>query len=133
MNGLPTEFEKRFRAVAEKTGYPFEAFLFVFGGIWFSNESSDQVFLVDPEQLCWRLRDYAIIKFGQSAGEQLEIWNIRSTLDFGQVVFGLVREGVVTQATSDTLECFRDVFDFKKEFRPALRGSQWSLSALLLP
>jgi len=46
----------------------------------------------------------------------LSRWNVRRTVDFGRIVFALVDNGYMQKTEDDTLEDFRDVFDFKSAF-----------------
>jgi uncharacterized repeat protein (TIGR04138 family) len=43
----------------------------------------------------------------------LRQWNIQSTLDFGRIVFALIEAGQMQKTDDDTIEDFRNVFDFK--------------------
>ena len=41
---------------------------------------------------------------------------VRKTIDFGRIVFALVDNGWMQKTEDDTIEDFRDVFDFKSAF-----------------
>ena len=43
-------------------------------------------------------------------------WNIRRTYDFGRIVFAMVDNGLMQKTEEDSIEDFRDVFDFKHAF-----------------
>ena len=43
----------------------------------------------------------------------LNRWDIRTTLDFGRIVFSLVEHGLLAVTPEDNLEDFRGVYDFK--------------------
>jgi uncharacterized repeat protein (TIGR04138 family) len=43
-------------------------------------------------------------------------WGVQTTEDFGHIVFNLVEKGLLSKTPEDSLEDFRDVYDFKKVF-----------------
>lgn len=71
---------------------------------------------VSGQQLCFALRDLAIERWGMLARPVLERWNIRATLDFGNMVYLLIHHEYMRKTDEDSLEDFRDVFDFDKAF-----------------
>jgi uncharacterized repeat protein (TIGR04138 family) len=46
----------------------------------------------------------------------LRKWNIRETIDFGNMVYLLVEHEFMRKTDEDSLEDFRDVFDFDEAF-----------------
>lgn len=69
---------------------------------------------VSGHDLCWGLRDYARQRWGPLAQLVLNRWNIDTTLDFGRIVFALVDNDMLQKELDDTLEDFRDVYDFNE-------------------
>jgi uncharacterized repeat protein (TIGR04138 family) len=67
---------------------------------------------VSGAQLCWGLRDYALMRWGRVARCVLNSWNIRRTGDFGRMVFALIEHEFLQRQPGDKLEDFVDVFDF---------------------
>ncbi len=67
---------------------------------------------ISGQDLCWGLRDYARHRWGSLARLVLGRWRIESTLDFGKMVFILVENDLLQKEPTDTLDDFRDVFDF---------------------
>ena len=45
-------------------------------------------------------------------------WNIRATADFGEMVYLLIANGAMSKTDEDSLEDFRDVYDFDEAFTP---------------
>jgi uncharacterized repeat protein (TIGR04138 family) len=68
---------------------------------------------VTGKQLCEGLRDCAQKRWGFMARTVLRRWNVMSTLDFGKIVFMMVKSGLLKTTEGDTLDDFRDVYDFK--------------------
>jgi len=73
---------------------------------------------VSGQQLSWALRDLAIGKWGLMARTVLRRWGVTRTEDFGRMVFALVENDYLQAQPSDSVEDFRDVFDFEEAFSP---------------
>ena len=131
--GEPTEEKTLQEIVDEIDRYPIEAFLFLQQGLGFAvNHVHGEVTqTTDPEvsrhitgpQLCEGLRAYALSQWGMLAKVVLARWEIHSTLDFGRIVFALVDAGHMQKTENDTLEDFRNVYDFKTAFEVYQIGS----------
>jgi len=68
---------------------------------------------VTGQDLCAGLREYAMKQWGLLAYTVLRRWNITRTIDLGRIVFALIDIGQMQKTDTDTLDDFRDVFDFK--------------------
>jgi uncharacterized repeat protein (TIGR04138 family) len=84
-------------------------------------KSSEVCRHVSGQQLCEGLRNLALEKWGMMARTVLWRWNITSTLDFGRIVFALIDAGQMQKTDEDTLEDFKNVFDFKRAFESTYR------------
>lgn len=71
---------------------------------------------VSGEELCWGLRDLATKQWGLMASVVLRHWSIRSTKDFGRMVFALVDNGLLQKEPEDTIADFNDVYNFDSAF-----------------
>ena len=125
--GDPTQ-EKTLQQIVDEVGlYPIEAFLFLQQGLGYAvclvhGEISDET--ADPNvsrhitgaQLCEGLRAYDLAQWGMLARVVLARWGIHSTFDFGRIVFALIDAGHMQKTDSDTIEDFRNVYDFKTAF-----------------
>jgi uncharacterized repeat protein (TIGR04138 family) len=100
--------------------YPQEAFEFVQRGLSYTVQKIHEA-QTDPEasrhvsgqQLCEGLREFAYRQWGMLARVVLERWGIGATVDFGRIVFTLIEAGQMQKTPEDSLEDFRDVYDFK--------------------
>ena len=68
---------------------------------------------VSGQQLCEGIRQYALNQYGMLAATVLRMWNIQSTVDFGRIVFALIEAGQMQKTDDDTIDDFRNVYDFK--------------------
>ena len=71
---------------------------------------------VTGQQLAQGLRDYALFQWGYLARTVLGRWGIRCTFDFGRIVFALVDNGFLRKTEGDSVEDFRNVYDFQTAF-----------------
>jgi uncharacterized repeat protein (TIGR04138 family) len=99
--------------------YPPAAFAFVRDGLAHTvklvhgDDPADADHLhVSGQQLCLGLRDFAIKQYGLLAKTLLSRWNIKSTEDFGHIVYAMVDAGLMRKNDDDSLDDFRGVFDF---------------------
>ncbi len=100
--------------------YPQEAFEFVQRGLSYtvqkihhSQTDPDASRHVSGQQLCEGLREFAFRQWGMLARIVLERWGINATIDFGRIVFTLIEAGQMQKTPEDSIEDFRDVYDFK--------------------
>ena len=79
---------------------------------------------ITGQELLAGMRDYASRLFGPLAAHVWRSWGVRSSLDWGRIVFLLVEKNLLKRQESDTLDDFRDGFDFDdafvRDYRPAL-------------
>ncbi len=71
---------------------------------------------VTGQQICHALRELALQRWGMLAMTVLGKWNIRQTLDFGNMVYLLIQNQFMKKTEEDSLEDFRDVYDFAEAF-----------------
>jgi uncharacterized repeat protein (TIGR04138 family) len=117
------------RKLALKDGrYSPEAFQFLFESLDAavklagreSAEGTDRH--VSGQELLAGLRHSATEVFGPLAAEVWRAWGIRDSLDWGRIVFLLVEAGMLNRQENDSLDDFRQGFDFDQvfvhEYRP---------------
>ena len=117
---------KALHEVVESVGvYPIEAFEFVQRGLSYTvhkthgqpkNDDKDVCLHVSGQELCQGLREFALSQWGMLARTVLVRWNITSTWDFGRIVFAMVEHGLMQKTDDDTIDDFRNVFDFRTGF-----------------
>ena len=76
---------------------------------------------ITGQQLCEGLRDYALARWGLLAGTVLRRWGIASTMDFGRIVFVLIENNRLQKTDEDTIDDFRNVYDFRTAFESKYR------------
>lgn len=109
--------------IREDGRYPGEAFDFLHDGLSRAVKDSHGEAAVAPgtestachvsgQELCLALREQALERWGMLARTVLNHWNIRGTIDFGNMVYLLIQHKFMRKTDTDSLEDFRDVYDF---------------------
>ena len=62
------------------------------------------------------VRQYAIKEFGPMVVTVLSYWGIRSCEDVGHMVFNLIGAGIFGKTEEDSIDDFKNVFDFQEAF-----------------
>jgi len=73
------------------------------------------------QQLCEAIRQYALEQYGYMAKVVLNNWGLKTTSDFGEIVYNLIRIGLMKKSLHDRREDFDDVYDFEKAFQENYR------------
>jgi uncharacterized repeat protein (TIGR04138 family) len=71
---------------------------------------------VSGQELLQGLREFALKEYGPMSKAVLNEWGIKTTDDFGQVVFNLVNSGVLGKNETDSPNDFKNVFTFDDAF-----------------
>ncbi len=133
IGGMPSDeqanYEKTLQEVIDEVGtYPAEAYHFVQSGLNYTvtkahGVKSDEGVSrhITGQQLCEGLRDYARSQWGLLARTVLARWNITCTFDFGRIVFAMVENELMHKTDEDSIEDFRNVYDFKNAFEADYR------------
>ncbi|MEM1303910.1 MAG: Minf_1886 family protein [Planctomycetota bacterium] len=74
------------------------------------NEAVEQH--VTGQELCEAMRLYSLDQYGMLAKCVLNHWGVRSTGDFGEIVFNLIEIGQMRKTDRDRREDFDEVFSF---------------------
>ena len=69
------------------------------------------------QQLCEAIRQYAVEQYGYMAKVVLNSWGLHTTGDFGEIVYNLIRIGMMKKSESDRREDFDDCYDFDEAFQ----------------
>lgn len=72
---------------------------------------------VSAPELLESLRDLALTEFGPMAWTVLDDWGVHSCPDWGEIVFNLIEQQVLTKTDSDSKSDFQGGYDFHEAFR----------------
>jgi len=111
------DIEELFRNVSiQNSRYDVEAYSFVLEALSFTLRKLKEPRHLNAPELLEGIRQYAIKSFGPMAKTVFETWGIKSCEDFGEVVYDLVRIGLITKRESDSKAEFREGYDFQEAF-----------------
>ena len=109
------------KVLKEDPRYDREAYLFLRDALDYTiklrkRQKSDISRHVTGQELLEGVRRYAIEQFGPMVPTVFEAWNIHESLDVGRMVFNLIRVGIFGKTENDSMDDFRDGFDFHEAF-----------------
>ena len=72
---------------------------------------------VSGQTLCGGLKQLALEKWGRLALLVLNNWGIKSTRDFGEIVWLMIEHNWMSAQPTDSIDDFNDVYDFENVFK----------------
>jgi len=101
------------------------AFRFVYEGLGYTVKDApdDEPRHVSGQTLCDGLRGYALETYGRMAAGVLSNWQVRTTRDFGEIVYSLIEHEWMSAQPGDTIDDFDDVYDFETVFKTEFQFS----------
>ncbi|MEW6159495.1 MAG: Minf_1886 family protein [Verrucomicrobiota bacterium] len=72
---------------------------------------------VTGQELLEGIRDFALGQFGPMTQTVFNEWGIYRTEDFGDMVFNMVEQGLLSKTDSDRREDFKNAYEFEEAFR----------------
>jgi uncharacterized repeat protein (TIGR04138 family) len=111
--------KKTIEEIAREAGrYSPTAFKFVYEGLGYTVQNiAKEPRHVSGQVLCEGLRRMALDKYGRLALLVLNSWGIKTTRDFGEIVYILIGHQWMSAQPTDTIDDFNDVYDFHAVFR----------------
>jgi uncharacterized repeat protein (TIGR04138 family) len=112
-----TETWKKIEKITNRDGrYKTQAYSFVMAAVEYAIALLPEPRHVSAVELLDGIRYSALKQFGPMAKQVFNFWGVEATEDFGNIVFNLVGEGLLSATEDDRLQDFVDVYDFKKVF-----------------
>lgn len=94
------------------------AIRFVYEGLGYTvKKVADEPRHVGGETLCEGLKKLALERWGRLAMLVLNSWGIKTTRDFGEIVFSLIKHKWMSAQPTDSIDDFNDVYNFKAVFK----------------
>jgi uncharacterized repeat protein (TIGR04138 family) len=72
---------------------------------------------ISGQELLAGIRAYALAQYGPMALALLHEWGLTRCEDFGELVFNLIDQGVLSKTDKDSRADFAGMFDFEEAFR----------------
>ena len=112
-----TEILEKITRVAEKDGrYRKEAYFFILAALEHTVGKLPEIRHLSGAELARGIAECAREYYGYMARDVLEHWKIKKTLDYGEIVYLLIKEGIMSKTDGDRKEDFVEVYDFDTEF-----------------
>lgn len=96
--------------------YRVDAYVFVHDALSHTVDKLRRRRHVTGRELLDGIRELAVERFGLMALSVLNSWGVRTTDDFGNIVFNLVGAGLMGKTEDDKVEDFHAVYDFDEVF-----------------
>jgi uncharacterized repeat protein (TIGR04138 family) len=128
--------------IAADSRYHRDAYVFLRDALDFTTKQQKKikgtpVRHVSGPELLDGVRQYALKEFGPMVMTVFDSWGIHSCEDFGHMVFNLIEAGIFGKTDRDSIEDFKNVYDFAeafvKPFAPAKAVAQKPLPSLPTP
>lgn len=109
--------DERLAAVLEKDPrYKLEAYLFLLAALDFTRRMTKKEKHVTGQELLEGIKQLAIKNFGMMSKTVFESWGVKTTDDFGEIVFNLVDAKLLSKTEEDKKKDFHQVYDFEDVF-----------------
>ena len=111
--------KKRLEEIAKEDGrFGPNALKFVYEGLGYTAKKiPTESAHITGQTLCEGLRKLAIEKWGRLAMLVLNTWNIKTTRDFGEIIYLMIENKWMSAQPTDSINDFNDVYDFKTAFK----------------
>ncbi len=111
--------QKNLEQIAKEDGrYCSSAVKFVYEGLGYTAQKvADEPKHVSGQTLCDGLRRLAVEKWGRLAMLVLDNWGIKTTRNFGEIVYLMIKHKWMSAQPADTIDDFNDVYDFETVFK----------------
>lgn len=116
------------RLLRRDTRYKIEAYVFVRDALAYAHRTlsiqeaeaaeEEDARHLSGQQLCEACRLFALDQYGYLARIVLASWGLKSTSDFGEVVYNLIEIKHMRKSETDRREDFDNVYSFEDAFEP---------------
>jgi uncharacterized repeat protein (TIGR04138 family) len=116
-------FDERVETILAKDArYARDAYTFIRESLDYTQknigkENRGQVRHITGQELLDGIRKFALNQFGPMAVTVLEEWGVRSSRDFGEIVFNMVEIELLAKTEKDNRDDFNNGYDFTDAFR----------------
>jgi len=101
---------------AKDERYKSEAYEFIMEALAYTQKKFRRSKHVTGQELLEGIRQLLENKFGPMVLTVLKHWGVKTTEDFGHIVFNLVQHKILSKTEEDTLKSFREAYDFHEVF-----------------
>jgi uncharacterized repeat protein (TIGR04138 family) len=111
-----SSLEKITEILAKDNRYRAEAYFFLLAALEYSLEQLGERRHLTGKELLEGIRVFALKQYGLMTKTVFESWGVKTTDDFGEIVFTMVDAGVLSKTETDSKEDFHNLYDFDEVF-----------------
>ena len=124
MEGIKS-FYQAVNEICLKDGrYKPDSYEFVMQALNFTQKEFKKPGHISGSELLEGIRKFALDQYGPMAKTVLQHWGITKTSDFGNIVFNMIENKLLSKTENDTQHDFDDVYDFQTAFRHVVKDLQ---------
>jgi len=110
---MSIDFYQKLEEITEKDRrYQADAYEFVMQAIGFTQKKLNREGHISGKELLEGIREFGLQQYGPLTKAVFERWGIKTTDDFGKIVFNMVENGLVRKTETDSQDDFKDVYHF---------------------
>jgi uncharacterized repeat protein (TIGR04138 family) len=122
MRQLTETWEKIERITSRDKRYKTQAYSFVMAAVEYTISLLEEPRHVTAVELLDGVRRSAMKQYGPMAKQVFNFWGVNESLDFGNIVYNLIDEGLLSKNEEDSLDDFASVYDFTEVFEEDYYG-----------
>ncbi|MDD4954057.1 MAG: hypothetical protein PHG40_04015 [Candidatus Omnitrophica bacterium] len=103
--------------------YKADAYEFLMQALHFTQTKLKRTGHISGVELLEGIREFAVEQYGAMARTVLAHWGIAKTQDFGNIVFNMVESKLLSKTDQDSVNDFKDIYDFDTVFSKVLNDS----------
>ena len=110
--------KKKLSQIAQEDGrYNPAALKFVYDGLGYTvKKVTDEPQHINGQVLCEGLRQLALKRWGRLAKLVLNSWGVKTTRDFGEIVYLMIENQWMSAQPTDSIDDFNNIYDFDTVF-----------------
>jgi uncharacterized repeat protein (TIGR04138 family) len=109
-------YEKVEKIVEKDPRYKVAAYAFVMLALNYTLSKLDKPRHVSGRELLGGIKEFGLSQYGPMTKTVFDYWGVRTTRDFGEIVFNLVENKLLGKTEEDKLQDFDNAYDFEEEF-----------------
>ncbi len=114
---MSAHFYKKVEEILEKDQrYKLDAYEFVMQGLLFTQKKLNRKGHITGRELLEGIREFGLDQYGPMTKTVFDHWGIKTTEDFGKIVFNMIENGLMGKTDKDCLDDFKNIYDFDKAF-----------------
>jgi len=103
--------------IGKDSRYKADAYEFVLRALWFTQEKLKRKGHCSGQELLLGIKEFGLLQYGNMSIAVFEHWGVYTTEDFGRIVYNMIENGIMGKDEKDSLDDFKDVYDFREAFR----------------